>query len=253
MYPKEINEFLNGSNLEYIDIGCSGAKVTRIVKNNKEYFLKESTAGTLDKEYLALNWLSGKINVPKVIYFSTYLNKSFLLTEKLEGEMLCCDELWDFPEQIVKLAADAIAILQNINYTSCPLSSDLEHKLAIAKYNVDNHLLDLSNNSKYFKKFGSYEEIYKFLINNKPNEEFCFSHGDTSLPNIFQKNGKISGFLDVGECGCADKWFDIAITVKSIRRNFEDEKYVDMFFKHLGIPHNKEKVEYYILLMELYL
>lgn len=253
MYPLEIQEFLTNSELKHIDIGCSGAKVTRIIKNNKEYFLKESSDGLLDKEYLALNWLNNKINVPKVIYFSTHSNKSFLLTEKLKGEMLCCDELWDYPEQVVKLAAEAIKLLQNIDYASCPLSSDLEHKLAIAKHNIDNNLLDLNNDSYYFKKFGSYERIYQFLINNKPKEDLCFSHGDTSLPNIFQENGKISGFLDVGECGCADKWFDIAITVKSIRRNFEDEKYVDLFFEHLGIKHDKEKVEYYILLMELYL
>ena len=197
--------------------------------------------------------MSDKINVPKVIYFSTHLNQSFLLTEKLKGEMLCCDNLWDYPEQIVKLAAEAIKLLQGINYTSCPLSSDLEHKLAVARYNIDNNLLDTANDSYYYKLFGSYEKIFQFLVNNKPKEDFCFSHGDTSLPNIFQENGKISGFLDVGECGCADKWFDIAITVKSIRRNFEDEKYVDLFFEYLGIKHNKEKVEYYLLLLELYL
>lgn len=253
MYPREIKEFLTNSECECIDIGCSGAKVTKILKDNKEFFLKESVAGLLDKEYLALNWLNGKINVPKVVYFATYQNKSFMLTEKLQGEMLCCDALWDYPEQIVKLAADAINLLQTIDYTSCPLDSDLDHKLATAKYNIDNNLLDPENDSHYFKKFGSYDEIYKFLVNNKPKEEFCFSHGDTSLPNIFQKDGRVSGFLDVGECGRADKWFDIAITVKSIRRNFEDEKYVNMFFERLGIAQNKEKVEYYILLMELYL
>lgn len=253
MYPKEIQEFLTDSKLESINIGCSGAKVTKVIKDNKIYFLKESSVGLLDKEYLALNWLDGKINVPKVLYFFTCIDKSYLITEKLEGEMLCCDDLWDYPEQVVKLAAEAIKLLQKINYTSCPLVSDLEHKLAIAKFNLDNNLLDISNDSKYFKKFGSYEKIYEFLINNKPKEELCFSHGDTSLPNIFQKDGKISGFLDVGECGCADKWFDIAITVKSIRRNFKDEKYVDLFFNYLGLPYNKDRVEYYVLLMELYL
>ena len=253
MYPKEIEEFLKNSEQENIDIGCSGAKVYKIIKNEKEYYLKESVVGSLDKEYLALNWLKGKINVPNVLYFFSDTNKSYMLTEKLQGEMLCCDNLWDYPEKVVKLAADAIKILQKIDYKSCPLSSDLSHKLAIAKYNIDNNLLDKNNHSQYFTKFGSYEKIYNYLIDNQPNEELCFSHGDTSLPNIFQKNEVVSGFLDVGECGCADKWFDIAITVKSIRRNFEDEKYVDMFFKYLGIPQNKEKIEYYILLMELYL
>lgn len=64
------------------------------------------------------------------------------------------------------------------------------------------------------------ENIIQFLKDNKFDDEHCFSHGDTSLPNIFASGNEFVGFIDVGECGIADKWFDLAICEKSIRRNY---------------------------------
>lgn len=101
-------------------------------------------------------------------------------------------------------------------------------------------------------KFKTLENIYKFLAENKVEEELVFSHGDMSLPNIFAFNNRLSGLIDVGESGIADKWFDIAIVVKSIKRNYGEEA-VNLFFKELKIEKQQSKIDYYILLMELYL
>ncbi len=94
--------------------------------------------------------------------------------------------------------------------------------------------------------------FHENLLVNKDKEELCFSHGDTSLPNIFANDYKFSGFIDVGECGIADKWFDIAIAVKTLERNY-GEKAVDLFFKQLEIKKDQIKINYYLLLMELYI
>ena len=96
------------------------------------------------------------------------------------------------------------------------------------------------------------ENVLEFLKSNKFNDEICFSHGDTSLPNIFASQDKFTGFIDVGECGLADKWFDLAICEKSIKRNY-GEKYIDEFYKELNIIPEREKIDYYLLMMELYL
>ena len=45
---------------------------------------------------------------------------------------------------------------------------------------------------------------------NKPKEELALSHGDYCLPNVFFKDGKVSGFIDLGASGVADKYLDIA-------------------------------------------
>ena len=70
--------------------------------------------------------------------------------------------------------------------------------------------------------------------------------------NIFVKDGKVSGFIDLGRSGRADKWYDIAFCVRSIREDIGEEQYVELFFDLLGIKPDWEKIKYYILLDELF-
>lgn len=66
------------------------------------------------------------------------------------------------------------------------------------------------------------------------------------------RDNRISGFIDLGRSGKADKWYDIAFCVRSIRDNYREEKYVKLFFDLLGIEPDWEKIKYYILLDELF-
>ncbi len=92
----------------------------------------------------------------------------------------------------------------------------------------------------------------QYLKENKFKSKLCFSYGDTSLPNIFAYNNEVSGFIDVGECGIADIWFDLAICEKSIKRNYGEE-YIPKFYEELKIIPNRKKIDYYLLMMQLYL
>ena len=95
-------------------------------------------------------------------------------------------------------------------------------------------------------------ELYDFLKTEKPEEELVFSHGDLGDSNIFVKDGKVSGFIDLGRSGRADKWYDIAFCVRSIREDIGEEQYVELFFDLLGIKPDWENIKYYILLDELF-
>lgn len=99
-------------------------------------------------------------------------------------------------------------------------------------------------------------DLYHWLIENKPSEELCFTHGDYFLPNIFIDGNFVTGFIDLGRAGIADKWQDIALCVRSIGYNLRNcdgkDRYVDMLFEHLKIEPDWEKINYYILLDELF-
>ena len=66
------------------------------------------------------------------------------------------------------------------------------------------------------------------------------------------KDGKVSGLIDLGRSGRADKWDDIEFCVRSIREDIGEEQYVELFFDLLGIKPDWEKIKYYILLDELF-
>lgn len=250
---KKIKEFIKGSKLEEISIGCSDSQVFKIDKDNSVYFMKIANSGLLTQEYNALKWLNGKLEVPKIILYDLNNNVEALITESIKGEMVCSDNMLQNPDVGLKVIAEAFNHLYNVDYKDCPFNVGIDYKLQLVKNNVKNNLInydELRDETK--EKFSSLDEIIKFLEDNKFEEEKCFSHGDTSLPNIFCYNKNFSGFIDVGECGIADKWFDLAICQKSIVRNYGEE-YVEKFYKELNIEPDYNKINYYLLMMQLYL
>ena len=102
-------------------------------------------------------------------------------------------------------------------------------------------------NTTNFKKP---EELYSWLCNNRLPEELVFSHGDMA-GNFFVVDGEIY-FYDLARCGVADKWIDIAFCVRDIRDYYPDSDYERVFFEMLGIQPDYEKIDYYILLDEMF-
>lgn len=256
-FPIEIQNFLNESKTKEISIGCSNTKVYQIIKkNNQVYYLKVGKAPLLTKEYASLMWLKNKLKVPECIIFTNDGTTEYMITKAVLGEMSCSEQNLKAPEKTIKLLAKAILNLQEIDIKDCPFRNDINYKLGIAEFNVKNKLLTEPMVSTLGKKFNSYEDLLKYLKDNKPNEQLVFSHGDTSMPNIFLYKNNVSGFIDMGECGVSDKWFDIAIACKSIRRNFNNEQYsntlINLFLKELNLEYSTI-IDYYEAIMDLYL
>ncbi len=248
-----VSSFLDNSALEEIGIGCSSSQVIKITKDTDEYYLKMAKKGLLTKEYEKLKWLAGKLDVPQVILYETSEDAEFLITKAIPGQMVCDDYFLKNPELGLKVIAEAFKKIYSVDIKDCPFDTSIDYKLALVNDNVRKGLIKEENIKKeVLEKYGSIDNILSYLNINKFYEPLCFSHGDTSLPNIFALNNHFSGFIDVGECGIADKWFDLAICEKSIRRNYGDE-YVKAFCQELGITPDQDKIDYYLLMMELYL
>lgn len=245
--------FIKDSELTEISIGCSDSQVIKTVKHDKTYFLKMAKIGMLQKEFDALKWLDGKLPVPKIVLYDQNETTEFLITESIPGEMLCSKEYRDNPKEGIKIIGEAFKKIYSVDITTCPFDVSNDYKLSLIENHIKNNLLKLENiKPDILEKYGSIENIFKFLKANTFEEELCFSHGDTSLPNFFAVDSHFSGFIDVGECGVADKWFDLAICEKSIKRNYGKE-YIEQFYKELGIVPDRDKIDYYLLMMELYL
>ena len=248
-----LNEFIKGAKLQEIGVGCSDSQIAKITKDSGVYFLKVSENPNVQTEHMKLKWLQGKLPVPKIVSYEEQDGANYLLTESLGGEMVCFDGYIKNYKQGLGIIIDAFKVLKNIDISDCPFNVGLDYKLGLIKNNIDNNLLDINNiNSDILAKYGSINGIYDYLISNRPNEELIFSHGDTSLPNIFGNGDKLVGFIDVAECGIADFWFDVAITAKSIKRNYGADA-VQEFYQKLGRDTKHDSIEYYTVMMNLYL
>ena len=254
-YPltNKVEKFIENATLKEIKIGCSDSQVFEIIKDNKSYYIKIAKAGLLTCEYEKLSWLDGKLKVPKVILYDKTKDVEYLVTEGLKGEMVCNSTFEKDPSKGIKIIKEAFDDIFSVDIKDCPFNVSIDYKLDLVENNVKNKLLDINEIDKEaLDKYKTPENILKYLKENQFHDELCFSHGDTSLPNIFADNDHFSGFIDVGECGIADMWFDLAICEKSIIRNYGKE-YVNEFYDTLGIKRDGKKVEYYLLMMQLYL
>ena len=250
---EKVKTFIEDAKLEEISIGCSDSQVFKIEKLDKTYFIKISSKGNLTSEYEKLKWLNDKLSVPRITLYDYTDDTEYLITESVGGEMVCSEYYLNNPKIGISVIAQAFNQIYDVDISDCPFDVSIDYKLALVENNVKNNLIHIEDlKDETLKKFGSLENIIRFLKENKFNDEKCFSHGDTSLPNIFALKDKFVGFIDVGECGIADKWFDLAICEKSIRRNYGEE-YIQQFYNELNIVPDREKIDYYLLMMELYL
>ncbi len=240
--------------------GMSPAKVYKLVGETENLYLKmtdsryNGTTYDVEREKDIMLWLKGKLPVPKVLYFEQYGDWKYLLMSEVDG-VLCYKEyeIYKDPKQIVALYAECVKLLQAIDISDCPFNNNSDNRLIELEYLLNNNLADVDcENWEEDTPFKEPGELYDFLKANKPREELAFSHGDLCDSNILLENSKISGFIDLGRSGKADKWYDIAFCVRSIKEDIGEERYVKLFFDLLGTEPDWEKINYYILLDELF-
>lgn len=257
--PAGIREIVGKRPYQLNKVGMSGAgvlcfddMVLKIVKQGKEW----------EREPAMLSWLKGRLPVPEVIRTETVDGTGYLLMSRVEGDMLCAPRLLADPGRLVKLLAQGLRMLWNVDAGECPCITDLEQDLKDAEYNVMNHLCDLENvqpDTYGENGFRSPEHLLEWLKQNKPAEKLCLVHGDFCLPNVFADKDGISGFIDLGQSGLADPYRDIATCYRSLKNNLEGRyggRRIDFaperLFDELEIQPDWELIRYYILLDELF-
>lgn len=223
----------------------------------------ERTSNQSNREYDILKWLDGKLSAPKVIEFAQQNGCNYLLMSRLKGSMICSDDTMKNLDTAAELLAEGLKLLWSIDIDKCPYSSRLDERLRVAKYNIEHGLVDVENAEEDTfgeNGFADVNELYEFLVNNKPDEDLVFSHGDYCLPNVFVDDKTIR-FLDLGKAGIADRWQDLALCIRSLKYNLcelcsvsenEFERLKNKIYSILGVEENCEKLKYYILLDELF-
>lgn len=235
--------------------GMSPAKVYKCRIEETQCYLKEidtifsGTTYSVKREAEVMQWLSGRLNVPKVIECGQREGKEYLIMSEIKGKHIDC--FAQEPLQYITYLVKAIKELWAVDISRCELSSRLDVRLNELKYLLEHDLADTDmSNWQDTTEFTDTTEFYQWLCDHRPQEELTFSHGDIGA-NFFVVDDEIY-FYDLARCGIADKWVDIAFCVRDIREYYPDSEYESLFFEMLGIEPDYEKIEYYILLDEMF-
>lgn len=257
--PESIRIHVDGRPLQPERIGMSGARVELL----ENMVLKiEPRDAESDNSLAMLRWMEGRVPVPKVVAEETDGGIRYLLMTRLQGKMACDPYFLVRPGELVKCLADGLRLLWSVDISGCPCDQRLERKLYLARRQVEQGLVDLDNvEPETFGAggFSSPADLLRWLETHRPEEEPVLSHGDYCLPNVFFRDGAISGFLDLGRSGIGDRYNDIAICWRSLRDNFngthgysDPDFDPDILFAELGIQPEWEKIRYYLLMDELF-
>lgn len=242
------------------DIGMSG----NLVLIYEDMVLKiEDDIEAVSRQVELMRWLEGKLPVPRVLAYEAEAGKSYLLMSKISGKMSCDTVYLERPEVLVSALAEGLKMLWSVEISDCPQERNLDTVLCEARTQVENQLVDLDNVEPTTFGEGGFEspaQLLDWLENNRPSGEPVFSHGDYCLPNVFLEDGKVSGFIDLGRSGAGDKWNDIALCYRSLKHNFDgtyggkvyENFKPEMLFEKLGIEPDWDKINYYLLLDELF-
>lgn len=258
--PEELQKMVAGQPFRLDNVGLSGSRV--LLFEDKVLKIRPAAGGTRS-EHTMMRWLDGKLPVPRCLYHTVENGVSYLLMTKIHGKMSCDEEYTQNPEALVRILAEGLKGLWQVDISNCPVKWDLDNKLAAAKAYVDQGSVDMANVEPETFGEGGFQSplhLLEWLSDHRPEEDLVLSHGDFCLPNIFIAGGKLAGFIDLGRTGVADRWQDIALCYRSLKHNYSGaysgKAYSgfdpDLLFEALELEPNWEKLNYYILLDELF-
>lgn len=75
-------------------------------------------------------------------------------------------------------------------------------------------------------------------------------HGDYCPPNALITGNQVTGYVDLGELGIADRWWDIAVATRAVTWNY-GPGLEDLFLTIYGTPPDPQRQAFYRLLYDL--
>lgn len=241
-----------------VSFGYSGVRVFRVVPPGQPPSYLKLAAPPVSEELAAerdrLEWLRGKLPVPAVAAFAVTDEHTFLLLSEVPGVMACDPACADDLPELVRLLADGLRQLHQVDIADCPFDMRLDAQLARAEQRVQAGLVAESDFDE--DRLGMRAaDLFEQLLRDRPAaEDLVFTHGDYCLPNIMidRDHHGISGFVDLSRAGVADRYQDLALAARSLVYNFGPGN-VSLLWDAYGLSNPDEaKIAYYQLLDEFF-
>ncbi len=206
----------------------------------------------MEREIAVLRWLDGRIGAPRLIWAGMLdEDRPALLMQALDGAAL--HELQgDAAEAGAIASIKALAALHRLPVGECPFDERLALRMREVRLRVQLGEVDASDFDPD-RSGRTAADVLEALERTAPDsEDLVVTHGDASWPNFLVSGGR-AGLIDLGRAGVADRHHDLALFVRSGRRNASHLDVPDLIRRHYPLEALDEaKLEFYRLLDELY-
>ena len=217
-------------------------------------FLKMTRADwfpPLSDEAARMRWAVDYLPVPPVIEGGSNGHVDWLITRGLPGRDATHPAWANDPERLVGILARGLRAFHLAPVESCPFDFRLEPALALARRRLDEGRIEPDRDfHPEFSHLSAREAIEQIERTCPQGEQLVVCHGDYCLPNVLVEADSATGFVDLGELGVADRWWDLAVATWSVTWNL-GPGYEDLFLREYGIEWDHDRVEFYRLLYDV--
>ena len=174
-----------------------------------------------------------------------------MLTAALPGVDATAAELRLDPAGLIVSLARGLRQFHQALVKNCPFDRTNGTAMAIVRRRIEAGQIDPETHFHLEHSHFTPESALSELERLQPtSEDLVVSHGDYCLPNVLIENGEVTGFLDLGELGGADRWRDLAVATWSVTWNL-GPGWEQHFLEAYGAEADPRRMAFYRLLYDL--
>jgi len=218
-------------------------------------FLKLTVRGvypSLAQEAARMRWAAQHLPVPTPLEEGSDAGIDWLVTGALGGADATDPSLLADVEGLVVVLAEGLRAFHDAApVATCPFDFRVDAALEHARGRVDRGIV--SGDEHFHAEFSNLTptEAMRRLERTRPHEEdLVVCHGDYCPPNVLLSGGVVTGYLDLGELGVADRWWDLAVATWAVTWNY-GAGHEERFLAAYGVERDAARTEYYRLLYDL--
>lgn len=241
-----------------VTVGESGAAVFRSADASRyAKCVPAAHVADLEAERDRVAWLNGQgLPGPGVLDWQSGDSGACLITSAVSG--VPADQV---PAEDLRVAwdgiADAVRRLHEVPVSRCPFRRGLDAMVPLARDVVGRGAVNpefLPVEQQHMPVAGLLDAVTRQVPRRREQEaaDTVVCHGDLCLPNIIldPRTLDVSGFIDVGRLGLADRYADLALLLANARETWPDEEQgraADAAFAaRYGIALDHDRLRFYL-------
>jgi aminoglycoside phosphotransferase len=253
--PADLRQRIAGMTWEENQIGWSGVRVFRLdgPHGSGQYLKIAQPPHDLTPEKQRLEWLQGRLPVPQLLNFTDDPAGQFLLMSAIPGLVAFDDQFRDRRAQIIELLADGLRQIHRVEIAGCPFDRRVAALIEQARSNIVAGRVGGGDFEANHDGRSAHDLLAEAIAIRPAEEDLVFTHGDYCLPNVLIDADSmiINGYVDWGQAGVADRYYDLAFIARSIVYNFGEE-WVAPFWEAYGVTEvDHARIAFFRLIDEL--
>jgi len=240
-------------------VGESGCAIWRLHRPGEpDLYLKRGRgafAGDAADEGMRLRWLQGRVPAPSMLAHVAEEGVLWLLSTALPGRT-AWQVIGDAPPADRPALAAALGTflrgLHDLPVADCPFDSGHGRRLQQARERLAAGLIDEEDFDAEHEGWPAERVVAEMTaLLPLPTDAAVVTHGDYSLDNILMAGGAVTGVIDLGRLGMADRYQDLAILWNGLREFGADA--AEAALRAYGAwPPDERRMRFHLLLDECF-